>query len=128
MWLIALEHIRARAWRDATPVDRARRRVAGLRRMTRPDDGHAVPAIGRQPDPDGRRRALPGELGLQPGAARVGDETILLVRVEDLRGISQLHVARSTDGVTDWRFDPSRSSARTSSTTPRRSGAARTRG
>ena len=41
-----------------------------------------------------------------PGAARVGDETILLVRVEDLRGISQLHVARSLDGVSDWRFDP----------------------
>jgi predicted GH43/DUF377 family glycosyl hydrolase len=41
-----------------------------------------------------------------PGAARVGNETILLVRVEDLRGISQLHVARSTDGVSDWRFDP----------------------
>lgn len=41
-----------------------------------------------------------------PGAARVQDETILLARVEDLRGISQLHVARSRDGVTDWRFDP----------------------
>jgi predicted GH43/DUF377 family glycosyl hydrolase len=26
--------------------------------------------------------------------------------VEDLRGISQLHVARSVDGVTEWRFDP----------------------
>ena len=41
-----------------------------------------------------------------PGAARIGDETILLARVEDLRGISQLHVARSHDGVSDWRFDP----------------------
>jgi predicted GH43/DUF377 family glycosyl hydrolase len=41
-----------------------------------------------------------------PGAAQVGDETILLVRVEDLRGISHLHVARSDDGVTGWRFDP----------------------
>lgn len=40
-----------------------------------------------------------------PGAARVGGETILLVRIEDLRGISQLHVARSLDGVSDWRFD-----------------------
>ena len=39
------------------------------------------------------------------GAAQVGNETILLVRVEDLRGISQLHVARSANGVTDWRFD-----------------------
>jgi predicted GH43/DUF377 family glycosyl hydrolase len=41
-----------------------------------------------------------------PGATRVGDETLLLVRVEDLRGISHLHVARSTDGETNWRFDP----------------------
>ncbi|HET7726466.1 MAG TPA: hypothetical protein VFK54_03990 [Candidatus Limnocylindrales bacterium] len=48
----------------------------------------------------------PANSVFNPGAARVGDETVLLVRVEDLRGISQLHVARSTDGVTDWRFDP----------------------
>ncbi len=41
-----------------------------------------------------------------PGAAQVDGETVLLVRVEDLRGISQLHVARSADGVSDWRFDP----------------------
>jgi predicted GH43/DUF377 family glycosyl hydrolase len=41
-----------------------------------------------------------------PGAARLDDETILLVRVEDLRGISQLQVARSADGATGWRFDP----------------------
>jgi predicted GH43/DUF377 family glycosyl hydrolase len=41
-----------------------------------------------------------------PGAARVGDETIVLARVEDLRGISQLHVARSSDGIGEWRFDP----------------------
>ena len=48
----------------------------------------------------------PANAAFNPGAARVGDETILLVRVEDLRGISQLHVARSLDGLTDWRFDP----------------------
>jgi predicted GH43/DUF377 family glycosyl hydrolase len=40
-----------------------------------------------------------------PGAARVGNETILLARVEDLRGISQLHVVRSADGQAGWRFD-----------------------
>jgi predicted GH43/DUF377 family glycosyl hydrolase len=40
-----------------------------------------------------------------PGAGRVGDDTVLLIRVEDLRGISHLLVARSRDGVTDWRFD-----------------------
>ncbi len=48
----------------------------------------------------------PANAIFNPGAAQVGAETILLVRVEDLRGISHLHVARSVDGVTDWRFDP----------------------
>ena len=47
----------------------------------------------------------PANSVFNPGAARVGDETILLVRVEDLRGISQLHVARSSDGMTGWTFD-----------------------
>jgi predicted GH43/DUF377 family glycosyl hydrolase len=40
-----------------------------------------------------------------PGAARLGSETVLLLRVEDLRGISHLQVARSDDGVTGWRYD-----------------------
>ncbi|HJW22720.1 MAG TPA: hypothetical protein VJ506_09850 [Candidatus Limnocylindrales bacterium] len=48
----------------------------------------------------------PANTVFNPGATRVGDQTALLVRVEDLRGISQLHVARSPDGETDWRFDP----------------------
>ena len=48
----------------------------------------------------------PANSVFNPGAARVGNETILLVRVEDLRGISQLHVVRSADGVTGWTFDP----------------------
>jgi predicted GH43/DUF377 family glycosyl hydrolase len=48
----------------------------------------------------------PANSVFNPGAARVGDETILLARVEDLRGISQLHVARSADGIGHWTFDP----------------------
>ena len=40
-----------------------------------------------------------------PGAGKVGDDTLLLIRVEDLRGISHLLAARSRNGVTDWRFD-----------------------
>ena len=43
----------------------------------------------------------PANSVFNPGAARLADETVLLVRVEDLRGISQLHVARSADGVSD---------------------------
>jgi predicted GH43/DUF377 family glycosyl hydrolase len=41
-----------------------------------------------------------------PGAAVVDGETILLVRVEDRRGISHLQVARSQDGISGWTFDP----------------------
>jgi predicted GH43/DUF377 family glycosyl hydrolase len=33
-------------------------------------------------------------------------ETLLLVRVEDMRGFSHLTVARSADGFTDWQIDP----------------------
>ena len=40
------------------------------------------------------------------GACQVGDETILLVRVEDRRGHSHLTTARSRDGVSNWRIDP----------------------
>ncbi len=41
-----------------------------------------------------------------PGAALVDGETVLLVRVEDMRGFSHLTVARSADGRTNWRIDP----------------------
>lgn len=40
------------------------------------------------------------------GACQIGDETILLVRVEDRRGHSHLSVARSRDGTSNWRIDP----------------------
>jgi predicted GH43/DUF377 family glycosyl hydrolase len=39
-------------------------------------------------------------------AAAIDRESILLMRVEDLRGISHLTVARSDDGRTGWRIDP----------------------
>ncbi|MGD8209759.1 MAG: hypothetical protein PVF32_07875 [Desulfobacterales bacterium] len=39
-------------------------------------------------------------------ATRVGDDTLLLMRVEDRRGISHLTAARSKNGITDWRIDP----------------------
>jgi predicted GH43/DUF377 family glycosyl hydrolase len=41
-----------------------------------------------------------------PAAAIVDGETLLLLRVEDMRGLSHLTVARSKDGIGDWRFDP----------------------
>ena len=39
------------------------------------------------------------------GATKVGSETVLLMRVEDRRGMSHLTIARSTDGVGNWRID-----------------------
>jgi predicted GH43/DUF377 family glycosyl hydrolase len=40
------------------------------------------------------------------GATLIGEDTLLLMRVEDRRGISHLTAARSRDGVTGWRIDP----------------------
>jgi len=41
-----------------------------------------------------------------PGAVEVDGQTLLLVRVEDMKGFSHLTAARSTDGKTDWQIDP----------------------
>lgn len=38
-------------------------------------------------------------------AAQVADQTLLLIRIEDRRGMSHLTVARSRNGITDWKFD-----------------------
>ncbi len=42
-----------------------------------------------------------------PGAVQMNDETLLLVRCEDMRGFSHLTVARSHDGLTNWKVDSS---------------------
>jgi len=41
-----------------------------------------------------------------PAAAKLNSETLLLVRVEDMRGFSHLTVARSANGFTNWQIDP----------------------
>ena len=43
-----------------------------------------------------------------PGAVRFGGETLLLTRVEDRTGLSQLTVARSADGYSNWQIDADR--------------------
>ena len=41
-----------------------------------------------------------------PGATQLlSGETLLLVRVEDRRGMSHLTAARSRDGISDWQID-----------------------
>ncbi len=47
----------------------------------------------------------PAAAVLNPGVAEVNGEVLLLVRVEDRRGISHLHVVRSANGVDGWRWD-----------------------
>jgi predicted GH43/DUF377 family glycosyl hydrolase len=47
----------------------------------------------------------PANTVFNAGAALVDGETLLLVRVEDHRGMSHLTVARSKDGLTEWRID-----------------------
>ena len=74
--------------------------------MTRPQDATLFVRSDANPILTAADVPYPANSTFNPGAARVGDETLLLVRVEDLRGISQLHVARSADGVSGWRFDP----------------------
>jgi len=48
----------------------------------------------------------PANAVLNPGAIRLSNETILLVRVEDVHRCSHFTVARSADGLTNWRIDP----------------------
>ena len=49
----------------------------------------------------------PANTVFNPGAVRLKDgQTLLLVRVEDRRGVSHLSVARSRDGLTDWVIAP----------------------
>jgi predicted GH43/DUF377 family glycosyl hydrolase len=50
---------------------------------------------------------FPANAVFNPGAVSMPDgTTLLLVRVEDHRGLSALHVARSQDGFGDWKVDP----------------------
>ena len=48
----------------------------------------------------------PANTVFNPGAARLDGDTVLLLRVEDLRGLSHLTVARSADGIHGWWIDP----------------------
>ena len=47
----------------------------------------------------------PANAVFNPAAAAVDGETVLLARVEDLRGISHLTIARSSNGVDGWSID-----------------------
>ncbi|OQA87764.1 MAG: Beta-1,4-mannooligosaccharide phosphorylase [bacterium ADurb.Bin236] len=48
----------------------------------------------------------PANTVFNAGAAKVDGDILLLIRVEDKRGISHLTAARSCDGIHNWRIDP----------------------
>lgn len=50
----------------------------------------------------------PARAVINPGAVRVNNDTVLLVRVEDPKGLSHLAFARSRDGFANWSVDGER--------------------
>jgi len=48
----------------------------------------------------------PANAVFNPAAVKLNNETLLLIRVEDMQGFSHLTVARSADGFTNWQIDP----------------------
>ena len=76
-----------------------------LREPKSDHDARVVPAPRRWPPSDRSRLALSGNTVFNAGTCQMGDETILLVRVEDRRGHSHLTVARSHDSTSKWRLD-----------------------
>ncbi len=53
-----------------------------------------------------RDMPVPADAVYNPGATEQGDDVVLLLRVENAAGRSNIHVARSGNGVTDWRIEP----------------------
>ncbi len=47
----------------------------------------------------------PANAVFNPAAIKLNSETVLLVRVEDMRGFSHITAARSADGFTNWEID-----------------------
>jgi predicted GH43/DUF377 family glycosyl hydrolase len=48
---------------------------------------------------------FPGAAVLNPGVTEQDGEVVMLLRVEDHAGCSNIHVARSKNGVTDWKIE-----------------------
>ncbi len=48
---------------------------------------------------------VPAAAVLNPGATEQNGDIVLLLRVEDHAGYSNIHVARSRNGITDWRIE-----------------------
>src|SRR5512134_3645803 len=79
-----------------------------MRRESTPPSLHTVLFSRHSANPilTARDWPYPAHTVFNAGACQLGEDTILLVRVEDRRGHSHLTVARSKDGVSNWRIDP----------------------
>ena len=75
--------------------------MSALLRCSRPD--RLFRRYSGNPILTGSIWSYPVNAVFNPGATKFQDETILLVRVEDLRGFSHLTLAKSEDGKTNWR-------------------------
>ena len=69
-------------------------------------DGELFVRDARNPVLAARDWPEPVSAVFNPAAVRLGDETLLLVRVEERTGRSFLGVARSADGLTGWTVEP----------------------
>ena len=49
---------------------------------------------------------FPAAAILNPGATIQDGQFVLVLRIEDHAGFSSLHIARSENGITDWKIDP----------------------
>lgn len=49
---------------------------------------------------------FPAAAVLNPGATEQNGEVVLLLRVEDHAGYSNIYIARSRDGITNWQVEP----------------------
>ncbi len=50
---------------------------------------------------------MPASAVPNPGAVEIDGELLLLLRIDLRRGISQIRLARSANGVDNWRINPS---------------------
>ncbi|MFO8007319.1 MAG: glycosidase [Candidatus Brocadiia bacterium] len=48
---------------------------------------------------------MPASAVYNPGAVDLGDQVLLLLRIEDRKGFSSIYAARSPDGVSDWQIE-----------------------
>jgi len=74
--------------------------------MVESQDGNPISRYPANPIVRARDIPYPCNAVFNAGVTTRGAETLLLLRIEDRRGISHFTVARSRDGVSDWRVGP----------------------